>query len=66
MTRAPLLRQRLSTLFLAGLAMLFSPLVLRFESLGNWLGVPLLYLYLFVTWGAVIGVAAWIVSRSRD
>ena len=66
MTRAALLRQRLSTLFIAGLLALFSPLVLRFEDLGHWLGIPALYLYLFLTWGAMIGAAAWIVSRSRD
>lgn len=66
MTRAALLRQRLSTLFIAGLLALFSPLVLRFEDFGHWLGIPALYIYLYLAWAAVIGAAAWIVSRSPD
>ncbi|MEY6433284.1 hypothetical protein ABC977_12815 [Thioalkalicoccus limnaeus] len=66
MPRARLLRQRLLSLFLAALLLLFSPLVLQFQGLGNWFGVPILALYLFGVWGLIIVVAAWIVSRSRD
>lgn len=66
MPRATLLRQRLLLLFLAGLLLLFSPLVIQFERLGPWLGAPALLVYLFVVWGALIAIAAWIVSRTRD
>jgi hypothetical protein len=66
MTRATLLRQRLLLLFLAGMLLLFSPLVAQFEHLGRWLGVPALFVYLFVVWAALIGIAAWIVVRTRD
>ena len=66
MQRTTLLRQRLLLLFLAGMLFLFSPLVLQFETLGRWLGVPALFVYLFLTWAALIGAAAWIVSRTRD
>lgn len=66
MTRATLVRQRLLTLFLAGLLLLYSPLALQFEALGRWLGVPLLLIYLFLAWAAVIALAAGILSRSRD
>jgi hypothetical protein len=66
MTRATLLRQRLLLLFLAGMLLLFSPLVTQFEHLGRWLGVPALFVYLFVVWAALIGIAAWIVVRTRD
>ncbi|QVL48384.1 MAG: hypothetical protein KFB96_22710 [Thiocapsa sp.] len=66
MPRATLLRQRLLLLFLAGMLLLFSPLVMQFERLGRWLGAPVLLMYLFITWAALIAVAAWIVSRIRD
>ncbi len=66
MPRATLLRQRLLLLFLAGLLLLFSPLVIQFERLGSWLGAPALLVYLFLVWGALIAIAAWIVARSRD
>jgi hypothetical protein len=46
--------------------LLFSPLVMQFETLGRWHGAPVLLIYLFVTWAALIAVAAWIVSRTRD
>ncbi|WP_295408711.1 hypothetical protein [uncultured Thiocystis sp.] len=66
MTRATLVRQRLLTLFLAGLLLFFSPLALQFETPGRWLGVPPLPLYLFTAWAALIALAAWILSRSGD
>ncbi|MBK1645052.1 hypothetical protein CKO25_10385 [Thiocapsa imhoffii] len=66
MPRATLLRQRLFLLFLVGILLLFSPLVLQFEQLGRWSGIPVLVLYLFATWALLIALAAWIVSRSRD
>jgi hypothetical protein len=66
MPRATLLRQRLLLLFLIGMLLLFSPLVMQFETLGRWLGAPVLLIYLFVTWAALIAIAAWIVSRTRD
>jgi hypothetical protein len=66
MPRATLTRQRLLTLFLGALLALFSPLVTRIEHAGAWLGIPVLYLYLFGIWGLAIAIAAWIVSRGRD
>jgi len=52
-------------LFLAGLLMLFSPLIGQFEKLDRLLGIPALLIYLFLAWAAIIGVAAWILSRDR-
>lgn len=66
MTRATLLRQRLLLLFLVGMLLLFSPLVLQVEQLGRWHGVPVLLLYLFLSWAALIGLAAWIAARTRE
>ncbi|EGV32805.1 hypothetical protein ThidrDRAFT_0925 [Thiorhodococcus drewsii AZ1] len=65
MPRASLARQRLLVLFLAGLLMLFSPLIGQFEALDRLLGIPALLIYLFLAWAAIIGVAAWILSRDR-
>ncbi len=66
MTRATLVQQRLLVLFLIGLLLLFSPLTLRFDMLGHWLGIPLLTLYLFAAWALIIAIAAAILARSRS
>lgn len=66
MPRARLLRQRLLTLFLLGLVLFFSPLVLYFEEAGVWLGIPLLYVYLFAVWALIILLAAVISTWDRD
>ncbi|EXJ14918.1 hypothetical protein [Imhoffiella purpurea] len=66
MPRASLLRQRLLALFLAGVLALFSPLVSQFETPERLLGIPSLFIYLFAVWAAIIGAAAWILSRGPD
>jgi hypothetical protein len=66
MPNAPLLRQRLAALFLAGLLLWFSPLLDRLEEAGTWLGVPVLYLYLYGVWALLIAAAAWLVIHRRD
>lgn len=66
MSNPTLLRQRLAALFLTGVLLWFSPLVLRVEQAGTWLGVPLLYLYLFAVWALLIGLALLILARSGD
>jgi hypothetical protein len=66
MSNPTLLRQRLAALFLTGVLLWFSPLVLRVEQAGSWLGIPLLYLYLFVVWALLIGLALVILARSSD
>lgn len=66
MSNPTLLRQRLTALFLTGVLLWFSPLVLRVEQAGTWLGIPLLYLYLFAVWALLIGLALFILARSGD
>jgi hypothetical protein len=61
-----LLRQRLAVLFLAGLLLWFSPLVLRLEETGTWHGLPVLYLYLFGVWLLLILLAVLVLARGRD
>jgi hypothetical protein len=62
MPNASLLRQRLAVLFLAGMLLWFSPLLSRVEQAGSWLGVPLLYLYLYGVWALLIALALLLVA----
>jgi hypothetical protein len=49
---------RLAALFLLGFFLFNYPFLAMFNHARLVLGVPLLYLYLFVAWGAVIALAA--------
>lgn len=51
-------------LFLTGLLLLYSPLVHLFDRPESWMGLPVLYVYLFGVWALLIGLAAWILSRA--
>ncbi len=66
MPNPTLRRQRLAALFLLGLLLWFSPLLLRFEQTGAVFGIPVLYLYLFGSWAVLVGVAALILTRGHD
>jgi hypothetical protein len=66
MPNAPLLRQRLAALFLVGVLLWFSPWLGRLEQAGSWLGVPLIYIYLYGVWALLILVAAVVVGHRRD
>ena len=65
MQRSELTRQRLVAVSLGGALLLYSPLIYLFDRPWDWLGVPVLYLYLFGVWAVVIAVTAWVVG-SRD
>jgi hypothetical protein len=54
--------RRLAALFVIGIAALFSPLLGAFNRPASFLGIPILPLYLFAVWGALI-VVSWILSR---
>lgn len=62
MQRSELTRQRLAAVFLGGVLLLYSPLVALFDGRRDWLGVPVLYLYLFGVWTLFIAVTAWVVG----
>jgi hypothetical protein len=53
--------QRLTVLFLAGVALVNAPLV----GLAAASGPVALVGYLFVAWAALVGGAAWVVRRGR-
>lgn len=49
-------------LALAGGLALNYPLLQLFNDAGMILGIPTLYLYLFLVWGTLIGLAAWVLE----
>jgi len=55
-------RERLVVLALAGVLALNYPLLQLFNDAGLILGIPTLYLYLFLVWGTLIGLAAWVLE----
>ncbi|MCB1758689.1 MAG: hypothetical protein KDI68_02770 [Gammaproteobacteria bacterium] len=61
MPRAKLIKQKLVIVFLAGALLLFSPLLSLFDRPVLLFGVPLLHLYLFTVWSALIVAMAWVV-----
>jgi len=65
MHRSLLLRQRMIGLFLLGVLLLYSPLLSVFDTNEELLGLPVIYIYLFSTWVALIALIAWLVERGR-
>ncbi len=65
MHRSLLLRQRMIGLFLLGVLLLYSPLLSVFDTNEELLGLPVIYIYLFSTWVALIALIAWFVERGR-
>ena len=57
--------QRLIAVFMAGVALFNYPLLALFNRTADLGGVPLLYVYVFGAWAALIGLLALVVERSR-
>jgi len=55
--------QRLAALALFGLLLFSYPLLAVFNVQGTVAGIPVLYAYFFVVWGALIGLMALIIER---
>jgi len=51
--------------FMLGAVLFNYPILSLFNKEGSVLGVPLLYVFIFVAWGGLIGLAAWIIARER-
>jgi hypothetical protein len=66
MKRTNVRSERLVGLFLLGLLLFNYPLLALFNAPRLVLGVPLLYLWLFAAWAAVIVVTAIILHRTED
>lgn len=66
MRRLALMKQRLVAVFFCGVLLLFSPVLTLFDRVGLLFGVPVLYVYLFTVWAALIAVMAWITERRGE
>jgi hypothetical protein len=55
-----LIGPRSLALFLAGCLLFGYPILELFSQTRTIGGIPLLYVYLFVAWGLVIGLIAWL------
>ena len=55
--------ERLVGLVLTGFIAINFPLLSLFSRAVLWLGIPLLYLYLFVFWALFIGLAAVVMEK---
>ncbi len=61
--RKGLAAQRLVAVFLTGALLFNYPVLSLFDRAERWFGMPMLWLFLFVTWAALLAVVAWIVER---
>ena len=62
MGRQSLTGQRLVALFLVGMVLLNYPLLSLFSIEGTFWGVPILYIYLFVSWFSLIAAMALLIE----
>jgi hypothetical protein len=63
MHRRILTGERLVAVFLSGCVLFNYPLLSLFDRSTDFLGMPLLYVYVFAAWAGLIGVMAWIIER---
>jgi hypothetical protein len=56
--------QRLMALCLLGLVLFSYPVLAVFNVNATVAGIPVLYAYFFVAWGALIGLIALVIERS--
>jgi hypothetical protein len=55
--------QRLVALFLLGCLLLNYPLLSLFNRIGTFMGIPVLYFWLFAVWALLIVLMAFVVER---
>jgi hypothetical protein len=58
--------QRLLAVFLLGVLLLNFPLLYLFSSSLPLAGVPLLFIYVFVAWGAIIALLVLVIERTHE
>lgn len=63
MIKATLTGQRLVALFLFGCVVVNYPVLAIFDVQASVAGIPVLYLYVFGVWAALIALMAWIIER---
>ncbi len=65
MKRTNVRNERLVALFMLGLLLFNYPLVAMFNVAATFLGLPVLYLYMFSAWATLILVGAAVVKRTE-
>ncbi|MBK9236161.1 MAG: hypothetical protein IPO19_08930 [Rhodoferax sp.] len=63
MQRSDITGQRLVAIVLLGCVLFNYPVLSLFSKPAMWLGIPLLYLYIFVIWALLIGLTAFVIER---
>jgi hypothetical protein len=66
MSRSSVTGEGLFFLFLLGVFLFNPPLLSIFDIPRQLFGVPLLYLYLFTCWGALLVMVAFIIEKGGD
>lgn len=66
MNRSWLTAQRLVGLFLLGCVLFNYPVLYLFNHPVRVMGIPLLYLYVFVAWGVLVALMAWVIERRGE
>ena len=57
--------QRFVALCLLGVLLFNYPILALFNVAGTVFGVPVLYVYMFIAWAALIAVMAWLAESKR-
>ena len=57
--------QRFVALCLLGTLLFNYPILALFNASGMVFGVPLLYVYMFIAWAALIAIMAWLAESGR-
>ncbi|MGB0127151.1 MAG: hypothetical protein WBP72_05870 [Rhodocyclaceae bacterium] len=66
MNRSLLTGQRLVGLFLLGCVLFNYPVLYLFNHPVRVLGIPLLYLYVFIAWAVLVALMAWVSERRGE
>ena len=64
MTRHQITRERLIALFFVGVLLFNPPLLAVFDLPDSWLGVPVLYVFLFAAWFGLILLLALVIESA--
>lgn len=57
--------KKLTALFFLGCLLFNYPIITLFGANGLILGVPTLYVFIFVSWATLIGLMAWIIEERK-
>lgn len=65
MRKPDLTREWLIAAFMLGAVLFNYPVLSLFNTNATLLGIPVLYVFIFLAWGGLIGLTAWIIGRER-